>query len=54
MVRQLEKAFLFRDAFLKDLLERNCDNEKLGLVVTEAEILLLGGQYPAFGMVSSV
>ena len=54
MVRQLEKAFLFRDAFLKDLLKRTCDEEKLRLLATEAEILLLGGQYPVFGMVSSV
>jgi hypothetical protein len=40
MVRQLEKAFLFRDAFLKDLLERTCDDENLRLEATEAEILL--------------
>jgi hypothetical protein len=53
MARQLETACLFRDAFLKDILERTCDEEKLRLVTTEAEILL-GGQYALFGMVSSV
>jgi hypothetical protein len=40
MVRQLEQAFLFRDAFLKDLLERTCDEKNLLLKATEAEILL--------------
>jgi hypothetical protein len=54
MVRQPEKGFLFRGAFLKDLLERTCDDEKLRLVATEAEIFLLGGQYALFRMVCSV
>jgi hypothetical protein len=42
MVRQLEEAFLFRDSFWKELLERSCDDEKLPLRTTEAEILLGG------------
>jgi hypothetical protein len=54
MVRQLGKACLFRDAFLKEFLEITWDDEKLRLVATEAEILLHGGQYAAFGMVSTV
>jgi hypothetical protein len=54
MVRQLEEAFLFRDSFLKEILERRCDDEKLLLVATEAEIVLLGGQCAVFRMVSSV
>jgi hypothetical protein len=54
MLRLLEETFLFGDSFPEELLERSCDDEKLLLVATEAEILLLGGQCPVFRMVSSV
>lgn len=53
MLRLLEETFLFGDLFPEELLERSCDYEKLLLVATEAEILLLGGQCPVFRVVSS-